>query len=417
MNLRAAARVVITGLGTINPLGHTVPEYWDNLIQGRSGLRRVRNTDLSSYPVKIGGEIDLPDCGEYFPRKGMLRRMDRFVIFAHIAATQALKDSGLDVNQAPERCGVVIGNGGSGIGVHFKNIQTTLAKGMDFISPFYVVGSISGTGAGYFAKASNLQGPNFSVSTACASSNHAIGLAALLIKMGMADAVLAGGSEAVAQTMGYGGFGAIQVLSTRNDSPETASRPFDRGRDGFVISEGAGVICLEEMEHARKRGAHIYGELTGVGFTCDAFDFVAPHPEGLGACRAMELALESASLNTGDIDLINAHGTSTHLGDLSESRAIVRTFKQHGKTVRVHSTKSMVGHLLGAAGGVEAVAAIMALERGVIHATANQFEPDPEIEINVVRNTPVEARVEHILCNSFGFSGQNAAIVISRFRP
>jgi len=411
-----ATRVVITGLGTINPIGHTVEEFWTNLAAGRSGVRLARHTDLSRFSVKIGGEVDLPDLDAYFPHKKMARRLDRFIVFSQIAAAQALKDSGLDVARAPHRYGAIIGTGDAGVGVQFANVNTVLQKGMESVSPFYVVGTIPNTAAGYIAKEFDLQGPNFTVNSACASSNHALGIASMMIKLGTADALLAGGAEAVVNTMGFAGFSVIQALSERNDSPETASRPFDKDRDGFVLGEGAGVLCLEELEHAKARGARIYGELSGWGFTCDAYDLVAPHPEGRGACGAMQMALENAGLNLQDIDLINAHGTSTPLGDLAEGRAIVKVFKEHTRRIPVHSTKSMIGHLVGAGGGVEAIAGLLAVVKGVIHPTINQFEQDPEIHLQVVRNQAREAEVGHFLSNSFGFGGQNASVVVSKFK-
>ncbi len=410
-------RVVITGMGTINPIGNTVEEYWSNLIAGKSGVRLAQHTELENYSVKIGAEIDLPDdMEEYFPKKKMLKRLDRFIIFGHVAGTQALKDSGIEIEKAPHRYGVLIGTGDAGVGIQYNNVCNVVRKGMESISPFYVVGCIPSTASAYTAKAYNLQGPNFSVNSACATSNHAIGMAAMMIKMGMADAMLTGGAEAVVNTMGFGGFGVIQALSERNDSPETASRPFDRHRDGFVLGEGAGVICLEALEHAKQRGARIYGELKGYGFSCDAHDMVAPHPEGRGACAAMELAMESAGLNKDDIDLINAHGTSTTLGDLSEGRAICRVFDHRVEKILVHSTKSMIGHLVGAGGGTEAIAGILALEKNIIHPTINQFEQDPEIPLNIVRNEPRETEVNNILLNSFGFGGQNAVLIISKYK-
>lgn len=409
-------RVVITGMGTVNPIGNTLEEYWSNLIKGKSGVRLAQYTDLENYPVKIGAEVDMPDLTPYFSQKKMVRRMDRFIIFSQVAASQAIRNAGLDVEKAPHRYGAVIGTGDAGVGVQYANVSNAITKGMDTISPFYVVGTIPNTAASYVAKEFNLQGPNFTVNSACASSNHAMGLAAMHIKMGLADAIVTGGSEAVVNTMGFGGFGVIRALSERNDSPETASRPFDKDRDGFILGEGAGVLCFEELEHAKARGAHIYGEFTGFGFSCDAYDLVAPHPEGKGACAAMELALTNAEINKEDVGLINAHGTSTPLGDLAESRAITKVFEQLAETIPVHSTKSMIGHLVGAGGGVEAIAGILALEKNIIHPTINQFEQDREIKLNVVRNKPMEARVDHFLSNSFGFGGQNAAIIISKFK-
>lgn len=410
-------RIVITGLGTINPIANNVKEYWDNLTAGKSGIRLAQNTDLKDFHVKIGGEIDYPeDLSEYFPKKYFLKRLDRFIIFGHIAGVQALKDAGIEPGQFSTRTGVLIGTGDAGVGITYQNVNNVRDTGMESVSPYYVIGCIPSTASSYLAKEYNFQGPNFSVNSACATSNHAIGLSSMMIKNGLADVMITGGSEAVVNVMGFSGFGIIQALSERNDSPQTASRPFDKDRDGFILGEGAGVVCLEELEHAKKRGAHIYGELKGYGFSCDAHDLVAPHPEGKGAIIAMEEALNSACFNKEDIDLINAHGTSTPLGDLAESKSICKVFDKNYKKIHVHSTKSMIGHLVGAAGGCEAIAAILALEKGIIHPTVNQFTQDEEILINVVRNDPIEAKVNNILSNSFGFGGQNAAIVISRFK-
>jgi len=410
-------RVVITGMGTINPLANTINEFWDNLIEGKSGIRLVKHTDLSDFSVQIGGEVDYPDLSEYFPQK-MLRRLDRFIIFGHVAATRAFKDAGLepiDIEKAPHLYGTIIGTGDAGSGLHYRMFQQIQEVGMDHASPFYVIGVIPNMPPAYFSKENNFQGPNFSVNSACATSNHAIGTAASMIKMGLAEVMLAGGTEAVLNVAGFSGFGVIRALSTRNDSPETASRPFDKDRDGFVLGEGSGIICLEELEHAKNRGARIYAELKGFGFSCDAHDLVAPQPEGRGAVIAMNSALESASLNKESIDLINAHGTSTMLGDIAESKAINKVFGDYTSSIIVHSTKSMIGHLIGAAGGVEAIASILAIEKGVIHPSVNIFKQDLQINLNIAADGPVEKKVRHILSNSFGFGGQNASIVLSEF--
>ena len=409
-------RIVITGLGTINPIGNNVSEYWDSLIAGKSGVRLARHTDLENFHVKIGAEVDFPDMSEYFKKKILVKKLDRYIVMGHAASVQALKDSGLRAEEAPERTGVLIGTGDAGVGVTFRNVSNVLERGLDSVSPYYVIGCIPNTASAYFAKEYGFQGPNFSVNSACATSNHAIGLSAQMIKMGMADVMFTGGSEAVVNIMGFTGFGVIRALSERNDSPETASRPFDKDRNGFVLSEGAGVVCLEELDHAKKRGARIYAELKGYGFSCDAHDLVAPHPEGRGARQAMEKALDASGINKDDINLINAHGTSTTLGDLVESKTICTVFKDNYKDIPVHSTKSMLGHMIGAAGGVELIAALLAIEKGIIHPTINQFEQDPEILINVVKNKPVEKKIDNILSNSFGFGGQNAVIVVSRYK-
>jgi 3-oxoacyl-[acyl-carrier-protein] synthase II len=407
-------RVVITGLGAITPIGATVAEYWENLIKGKSGVRRIRSFPVEGYHVQIAGEIDLPDPTPYFKDRKMARKLDRYVVLAQIAGTQAIRDSGLEVEKAPDRYGVLIGTGDGGVGTRHDNSKRIVLEGLQNTSPFFIM-SIPSTASGYLAMEWNLQGPCFSVNSACATGNHALGVASMMIRMGMADAIFVGGSEAPIYPSGLAAFGNIMALSERNDSPETASRPFDRDRDGFVLSEGAGVLCLEELEHAKRRGARIYAELTGYGFTSDAHDLVAPHPEARGSAKAIQDALDSAGLNPDQIGLINCHATSTPLGDLGESMAIGRIFKELAAKIPAHGTKSMTGHPLGAASAMEAIAVILAIQRGVIHPTINQFVPDPKINLNIVRNQPREARVEHALSNGFGFGGQNTSLTISRF--
>lgn len=407
-------RVVITGMGTINPIGNSVAEFWENLVKGKSGVRRITSFPINGFSVQIAGEIDLPNVSPYFRNRKMARRLDRFVVLSQIAGDQAIRDSGLDVEKSPDRYGVIIGTGEGGAGTRYFNTKKIVEEGMQATSPFFVL-CIPSTASGFFAMEWNLQGPCFSVNSACATGNHAFGVAASLIRMGMADAIFTGGSEAVINPTGLAAFGNIMALSERNDSPETASRPFDKGRDGFVLSEGAGVLCLEELEHAKRRGATIYAELSGYGFTSDAHDLVAPHPKSRGSARAIQNALESAHLNTDQVDLINCHAASTTLGDLAESNAISAVFKERAAKIPVHSTKSMTGHPLGAASAVEAIAVILAIQRGVIHPTINQFEQDPRISLNVVRNHPREGRVDHVISNGFGFGGQNAAVTLSRF--
>ncbi len=407
-------RIVITGLGTINPIANTVDEFWENLVKGKSGIRKIQHHDLGDFSVQIGGEVDIPDLQGIMHKK-WLKRLDRYIIFGNYAAKHAFIDSGLDqeiIDKNPHRYGVIIGTGDAGLDLSHKMSKNIYEKGMDYVSAFYIVGKVPNTPPGFFAREHNFQGPNYSVSSACATSNHAIGTAAMLIKMGMADVAMAGGTEGVVVPSAIAAFAKIMALSQRNDDPQTASRPFDKDRDGFILGEGSGVICLEELEHAKKRGAKIYGELTGIGFSCDAYDLVAPHPEGRGAMISMKSALENAELETQDIDLINAHGTSTPMGDKAEALAIEQLF---GNKVPVHSTKSMLGHLIGAAGGTEAIAAILAIQKGVIHPSMNVFELDPGVDINVVANKPIEKKVKHVLSNSFGFGGQNSTIIISEF--
>jgi 3-oxoacyl-[acyl-carrier-protein] synthase II len=409
-------RVVITGLGTINPIGRDVPAFWDALTEGRSGTRPITHFDVGDYDVRIAAEVDLPDnVAEYFSNRKYAKRFDRYAVFAHLAASQALADSGLDAKAEPQRIGAIIGTGDAGLETQENQIERMLQRGMNRVSSYYVTSHIPNMGPALFALEHGLQGPNFAVSSACATSNHAIGTAADMIRLGRADVMFAGGAEAVITRMSIAGFGNIMALSERNDDPATASRPFDKDRDGFVIGEGSGIVCLEELGHAKARGAKIYAEVRGFGASCDAHDLVATEPEGRGAVAAMRQALDEARLNADDIGLINAHGTSTPVGDLAESRAIEAVFGPRGGNAVVHSTKSMTGHLIGAAGGTELVAALMATERGVIHPTINQFERDPEITITIVENEPMERRVDHILSNSFGFGGQNAALVVSRY--
>jgi 3-oxoacyl-[acyl-carrier-protein] synthase II len=317
-------RVVITGLGIVNALGNSVEDFWDNLLAGKSGVRVIEEEEYKDYNVRLTSEGNLPDLSEYFEDRKVVKRLDLHILVGHVAGTQAIKDAGLDVEKAPHRYGSLIAGGG-GLMAHYENMAKIREGNLRAVSAFYIVSAIPNTAAGYIAKEWNLQGPCFSVASACASSNHALGQAALMIKANMADAILSGGCIAAANRVGLPAFDKMAALSRRNDSPETASRPFDKDRDGFVLGGGAGVLCLEEMEHAKKRGARIYGEITGMGFTGDAYDLAAPHPEGRGAAMAMQSALDMAQLEPREIGLINAHATSTPLGDLSESMAINST--------------------------------------------------------------------------------------------
>ncbi len=408
-------RIVITGLGTINPLGSTVEEFWNNLCTGKSGTRKITNVNIGDYHVQIAAQTDIPDnIRDYFKQRKMVRRLDRYILFGQCAGAQAVRDAGLSEYRFPERIGVLIGTGDGGVGTHYQQINRIASHGMSSASPFYVSSSVPDTLSGVVSMETGFTGPNFAISSACASSNHAFGVACNMIACDMADVILTGGSEAPIVENSLAAFGQIGALSTRNDDPETASRPFDRDRDGFVIGEGASVLCLEELEHAKKRKAHIYAEIAGFGFTSDAYDLVAPHPEGIGAARAMQEALKMAQLNTGDIDLINCHGTSTQLGDLAEFAAVERTFGDLTPHIPVHSTKSMIGHLLGAASATEAIAGIMAFERNIIHPTTNQFNQDPAIGYNVVKET-TERPINTFVSNSFGFGGHNACVIFKRF--
>jgi 3-oxoacyl-[acyl-carrier-protein] synthase II len=405
-------------MGTVNPLGTSVKAFWSALLEGRSGVRTATRTDLTAHHVRIAGEVDLPDVSPHMSPK-LSRRLGRFITLGQVAASQAWNDSGLEtahVERAPHRFGVIVGTGDAGNDVHYRMIRRIERTGsLGSVSPFYAVGVIPNMPPALFALEKGLRGPNFSVNSACASSNHALAVAALTIRSGLADVVFAGGTEGVVDVPGFAGFSIIGALSERNDDPATASRPFDRERDGFVLAEGAGILCLEELEHARRRGARIHAELSGVGFSCDAHDLVSPHPEGCGAEQSMRAALEDARLRPDQIGLVNAHGTSTPLGDVAEARAVERLFGNGTGGVPVHSTKSMTGHLIGAAGAVEAIAGVLALREGVSHPSINVFEQDPEIRIEVIGDQPREGAVDHVLSNGFGFGGQNGTVILSRF--
>lgn len=413
----SSRRIVITGLGTINPLACGVTDYWKGLKTGKSVIRRLQNVDLGKYHVKIGGEVDFPEnLRSYFQQPKMIKRLDRNIIYAHVAGVQAIRDSGLVIEDMACRCGAVIGTGAGGIRAHQINIEHIHDGRMQDVSPFYLISAIPSTATTYFAKESGIKGPIISVNSACASSNHAFGFATMMIKAGMADVIFTGGTEYAVNAPGITSFGNIGALSTRNDEPQSASRPFDADRDGFVMGEGAGVLCLEELEHAKARGAKIYGELTGFGFTSDACDLVAPHPEAEGAVRAINIALDMAGLKPSDIGLINAHGTSTPIGDKAESLGINEVFRELASSVPVHSTKSIIGHLLGAASAVEAIAALMVFSENIIHPTINLQTPDPEINLNIVTENSDGSHVDHILSNAFGFGGMNACVVLSRYK-
>ena len=410
-------RVVITGIGTINPLGHTVSEFWDNLAKGVSGGHRIKNPLLQDFSVQIAAEVDIPESAkDYYTSRKLFKRLDRFTTLGFVAAAQAYADAGIDTDKSPDRYGAIIATGEGGLQTNWDQMLRMSQKGFDTVSPYYIPGIIPNTPSALLCQEKNLQGLSFSVNSACASSNHAIGIAATFIKMGVADAVFAGGAESVTCIPSIASFAGIGALSRRNDDPSHASRPFDRDRDGFLMGEGAGVLCIEELDHARRRGAHIYAELTGFGFTSDAHDLVAPHPSGEGAGRAIASALNMAGLNPEDLDLVNCHGTSTPAGDLAESKAIhLALGEETALKVPAHSTKSMIGHLIGAAGGVEAVAVLLAITKGIIHPSINIENLDPEIRLNVVRETR-EAKVRHAISNTFGFGGHNATVVLSEFR-
>jgi len=411
----ARRRVVITGLGCLTALGTTKEAYWTGLCEGRSGVSTVTRFDTTDFDVRIASWLpEFDPAPIVLPREA--RRMDRYAQFALVAADEAMKDSGLDVaREDPTRLGTILGTGIGGLEeIEVQKTQLN-ARGPRRVSPFLIPKMMANSAVGLVAIQYGFRGPNCAAVTACASASHAIGDAFLNLRHGLADVVITGGSEATITPLGLAGFIACKALSKRNDDPPRASRPFDRERDGFVMGEGAGILILEELEHARARGARIYAEVLGFAATCDAHHITAPEPSGVGAALSMTRALSDGGLDPTDIDYINAHGTSTQLNDSMETRAIKDALGDHARTVAISSTKSMIGHLLGASGGAELVATALTIERGVIPPTINYEYPDPECDLDYVPNTPREADVRVAMCNSFGFGGHNASIVIGRF--
>ena len=407
-------RVVVTGLGIICPIGNTVAEAWSNALAGKSGIGRITRFDPGSVSSRIAGEVKNFDVGAYLSPKEA-RRMDRFIHFGIAAGVQALKDSGLQVTEAnAPRIGVNIGSGIGGLPGIEETYNDMLKGGPRKISPFFIPSTIINMISGNFSIMHGLKGPNLAMVTACTTSAHCIGESGRLIEYGDCDVMIAGGAEAAITLLTVGGFSSARALSTRNDDPATASRPWDRDRDGFVLAEGAGVLVLEEFEHARRRGAKIYAELAGYGMSGDAYHMTAPQESGEGAARCMENALRNAGLNREDIDYINAHGTSTPLGDLAETVAVKRCFGDHAKRLAVSSTKSMTGHLLGAAGGVEALFSVLAIRDQVAPPTAHLFNQDPECDLDYVPNAARSMPVRAALSNSFGFGGTNGTLIFRR---
>jgi 3-oxoacyl-[acyl-carrier-protein] synthase II len=409
-------RVVITGLGAVTPIGNDVPGFWSNLIAGRCGIGAVSSFDASAYDCRIAGEVKQFDPAPAFPSPKELRRTDRFTQFAVAAGHEALRDSGLDLDASDrDRIGAFIGSGIGGLHTTGEQHVVLLNKGPGRVSPFMIPMLILNMGSGMFAIYHRLRGPNVATCSACATSTHAIGEAWRTLKMGDADVLFAGGAEATIVPLGFAGFCAMKAMSTRNDDPTRASRPFDVERDGFVMGEGAGVLVLEELEHARRRGARIYCELVGYGNTADANHITAPAPEGEGAARCMLMALRAAGLNPEQVTYINAHGTSTPQGDVCETQAIKTVFGPHARQLMVSSTKGATGHMLGAAGAVELVACAKAIQTSVVPPTINYEKPDPECDLDWVPNTARERAVEVIVNNSFGFGGHNACVVARKF--
>jgi 3-oxoacyl-[acyl-carrier-protein] synthase II len=408
-------RVVITGLGALTPIGKNLHEYWDGLRNGISGAGMITRFNTEKFKTRFACELKGYDSSDYFDRKEA-NKMDLYCQFAHIAAEEAIKDSGLNQDKVDkDRVGVIWSSGIGGLVTYYDVIKGfILGDGTPRFSPFFIPKMISNIASGSISIKYGFRGPNFATVSACASSTHALIDATSYIKLGKADVFVAGGSEAAINEVGIGGFNAMMAMSTNNDEYLTASRPFDLTRDGFVIGEGAGALILEELEHAKSRGARIYAELTGTGMTADAFHLTAPHPEGLGARNVMSLALQEANLKPEDIDYINVHGTATPLGDISEAKAIVAVFGEHSYKFNISATKSMTGHLLGAAGAVEAIASIFSIMEGVIPPTINFKVPDPEIDqkLNITPNNAQKKQVNAVISNTFGFGGHNASIVI-----
>ena len=410
-------RVVITGLGALTPLGNDVETFWQNLKNGVSGIHRIESFDTSAYDCKIGGEVRGFDPKAFFKNPKDVRRTDRFAHLALAAAKLALEDSGIDVEKLSrrDRFGVIVSSGIGGLKTLQDQLTILLTKGPSRTSPFTIPMLISNMASGLISMEYDLRGPNMCIVTACATSNNAIGESWRTIKFGDADIFLAGGAEASIVAIGLAGFSAMKALSMRNDEPERASRPFDRDRDGFVMSEGAGILVVEELEHAKARGAKIYCELTGYGLSGDAYHMTAPPPNGEGAVRAMQMALDHARVSPDQVDYINAHATSTDIGDLCETRAIKEVFGEQAYKVSISSTKSMTGHLLGGAGGIEMAACALAIRDSVIPPTINLENPGEGCDLDYTANVAREKKVRVALNNSFGFGGHNATLVATAF--
>ena len=407
-------RVVVTGLGAITPLGKTVEESWTNLVNGVSGAAPITRFDATKFKTTFACEVKDYNPADYFDRKEV-RKIDPFAQFAMIAADEAIADAKLDLESIDkDEVGVVWGAGIGGLFTFLEEVKGfAKGDGTPRFNPFFIPKMIADIAPGLISIKYGFGGPNFGTVSACASSTNAIADAFNLIRLGKANVIVSGGSEAAINEAGVGGFGSMQAISTRNDDPQTASRPFDKDRDGFVIGEGGGALVLEEYEHAVKRGAHIYCEVVGSGMTADAHHLTAPHPEGNGARRVMEKALNEAGLDVSDVDYINVHGTSTPLGDIAETKAIIKVFGEHAYKLNISSTKSMTGHLLGAAGAVEAIACIKAIENQIVPPTINHFTDDPELDnrLNLTFNTAQKRVVKVALSNTFGFGGHNASII------
>ncbi|MBO9490776.1 beta-ketoacyl-ACP synthase II [Endozoicomonas sp. G2_1] len=407
-------RVVVTGLGMLSPLGNTPEQTWQNLLLGKSGISNIEHFDVSQYPTRFAGLVKDFDVEAYMAKKDA-KKMDLFIQYGIAAGIQALNDAGLEINeQNAPRVGVAIGSGIGGLGLIEENHEKLIKSGPRKLSPFFVPSTIINMISGHLSIMKGLKGPNISIVTACTSGVHNIGHAARMIAYGDADAMLAGGAEKASTQLGMGGFGAARALSTRNDAPEQASRPWDKDRDGFVLGDGAGVVMLEEYEHAKARGAKIYAELAGFGMSGDAYHMTSPPADGAGAAQSMQNAINDAKVDVSEIGYINAHGTSTPAGDIAETNAVKSVFGSSANNVLVGSTKSMTGHLLGAAGSVEAIFTIQALANGAVPPTINLDNPGEGCDLDYIAHTARDVALDYALCNSFGFGGTNGSLVFKR---
>jgi 3-oxoacyl-[acyl-carrier-protein] synthase II len=410
-------RVVVTGLGLISSLGNSVASNWKALCEGRSGIGPLQTFDVTAYDARIASEVKGFDPLAFGMTAKEAKRFEKFVLFALASTKQAIVDSGLDVEKEDrERIGVIVGSGIGSLRIIEEEYEVLLKKGPSRISPFLIPSLIVNEAAGHIAINYGFMGPNACVTTACASGSHALGDALRIIQRGDADVMISGGTESSITQLGVSGFCAVKALSTRNDQPQKASRPFDAQRDGFVMAEGCGIVVLESLEHAQKRGAKIYAEFTGYGASCDAYHSTAPDPQGYGASLAMKWAMKDAKVNPEQIDYINAHGTSTKLNDKVETLAVKKALGDHAKKVMISSTKSMTGHLLGAAGGYEFVVSCLAVKEDIVVPTINYEFPDPECDLDYVPNTARKAKVNVALSNSLGFGGHNATLVVTKFK-
>ncbi len=416
--MKSLKRVVVTGLGALTPVGNTVEEYWNSLVNGVSGAAPISYFDTTLFKTQFACEVKGYNPDQHFEKKEH-RKLDLFSQYALVSSTEAIKDSKLNLEAINlDRCGVIWGSGIGGLNTFFEEVtEFTKGDGTPRFNPFFIPKMISDIASGHISMRFNFRGPNFTTVSACASSTNALIDAFNYIRLGKADVIISGGSEATVNPAGIGGFNALRALSTRNDTPKTASRPFDLERDGFVLGEGSGAIILEELEHALKRGAKIYAEVAGGGMSADAYHLTAPHPEGLGAMNVMKNALEDAEMQPEEIDYINVHGTSTPLGDVAETKAILKVFGEHAYKLNISSTKSMTGHLLGAAGAIEGIASVLSVVHDIVPPTINHTVPDPEIDpkLNLTFNKAQKRVIKASLSNTFGFGGHNASVIFKKF--